>query len=94
MNSRTWDRRPYLVLTRDAAIPGLHNIVCAPVTTTIRNIPSELPLAESDGMPRPCVASFDNVQVIPKSHLVARLTRLGPEQLDRLCAALRNSVAC
>lgn len=81
-------RRPFLILTRDAAIPVLNNIVCAPVTTTIRNIPSELSLGTADGMPKPCVASMDNIRVVPKSRLVARVTRLRSDRLTEMCETL------
>ena len=87
-------RRPFLVLTRDAAIPVLNNLVCAPITTTVRRIPSELPLDASDGMPKPCAASMDNIQVVPKSRLVGPLTRLSPDRIADLCWALRTSVEC
>ena len=87
-------RRPFLVLTRDAAIPVLHNLVCAPITTTIRSIPSELALDQSDGMPKPCVASMDNIRVVPKSSLVSRLAALPGQRMDELCVALRTAVEC
>ncbi len=87
-------RRPFLVLTRDAAIPVLNSLVCAPVTTTIRSIPSELALDESDGMPKQCVASMDNIRVIPKSRLVSRLAALPTHRMDELCLALRTAVEC
>lgn len=87
-------RRPFLVLTRDAAIPVLNNLVCAPVTTTIRSIPTELSLGTTDGMPKPCVASMDNVRVVPKSHLVGRLARLGPDRMTEMCGILNTAMGC
>lgn len=87
-------RRPFLVVTRSSAIAVLNNVVCAPWARTIRAIPTELYLDESDGMPSACVASFDNLTVVPKARLTERLTRLAPTQLDEMCAALRTSVAC
>lgn len=87
-------RRPFLILTRDAAIPVLSNIVCAPVTTTIRDIPTELRLDPSDGMPKGCVASMDNILVVPKSRLVARVTRLRAERLTEACEVLNIAMGC
>ena len=87
-------RRPFLVLTRNAAIPVLNNLVCAPVTTTVRGIPSELLLDSSDGMPRPCAASMDNLATVPKSRLVSRVTKLSPERIAELCVAVRISLEC
>lgn len=87
-------RRPFLILTRDAAIPVLAGLVCAPVTRTVREIPTELPLGLDDGMPVACAASFDNLRTIPKAALTQRITRLHPERIDEACRALRIAVEC
>ncbi|MGH2793230.1 MAG: type II toxin-antitoxin system PemK/MazF family toxin [Actinomycetota bacterium] len=60
-------RRPVVVLTRDAAIPVLAAVVAAPVTRTIREIDSEMPLGPGDGLPEACVAACDNLVTIPKA---------------------------
>ena len=70
-------RRPVLILTRNSAIAVLNSVTIAPITSTIRNIPTESVLTEEDGMPKTCAANFDNIQTVPKSNvgdLVARLT--------------------
>jgi len=82
------------VLTRDAAIPALANVVVALVTTRVRGIPSEVPLGPEDGLPRPCVISLDNLRTVPKSQLVEPITTLGPERLPALCGALRHATDC
>lgn len=87
-------RRPFLVMTRSAAIPVLHNVLAAPVTRTIRGIPTELPLSAEDGMPTECAASFDNLRVVPKAYLVDRLTSLSSLRLAEACRALRAAVDC
>lgn len=87
-------RRPFLILTRSAAIPVLNNVVCAPITTTIRNIPSELSLDTTDGMPRPCAATMDNIRVVPKSRLVSRIVSLRPERLSDVCDTLSIAMGC
>lgn len=87
-------RRPFLVLTRPAAIPILHSVVTAPVTRTVRNIPSELRLGPDDGMPSECAASFDNLRVVPKANLVERQCALDGIRLRELCEALRIAVDC
>lgn len=87
-------RRPYLVLTRDAAIPVLTSLVCAPVTTKVRSIPSELRLDQSDGLPRTCAATFDNLLPVPKRLLTERISRLGPERMSGLCEALKVALDC
>ena len=87
-------RRPFLVMTRSAAIPVLHTVLAAPVTRTIRGIPTELRLGIDDGMPAECAASFDNLRVVPKSHLVDRQCALDPVRLADACRALRAAVDC
>lgn len=87
-------RRPFLVMTRSAAIPVLHTVLAAPVTRTVRNIPTELALGAGDGMPAECAASFDNLRVVPKVYLTDRICTLAPMRLVEACAALRLAVDC
>lgn len=87
-------RRPYLVLTRDVAIPVLRRIVVAPVTKTIRGIPTEVPLGPDEGLDVDCIASIDNVMTLPKSTLVRRIGALPSARRRELCEALRAAVDC
>ena len=87
-------RRPFLVMTRTAAIPVLHSVLAAPVSRTIRDIPTELRLGPSDGMPIECVASFDSLMVVPKAYLVERQCTLDPLRLTEACESLRCAVDC
>lgn len=66
-------RRPVLVVTRTEAVPVLGWILVAPITRTIRGIPTEIPLDEENGFDVPCVASFDNLQPIRKTYLTSRV---------------------
>ena len=87
-------RRPFLVMTREAAIPVLSNVLAAPVTRTVRRLPTELFLGPDDGMPEECAASFDNLRVITKGHLVQRVCVLGAVRMREACRALRAAVDC
>jgi mRNA interferase MazF len=87
-------RRPFLVMTRSAAIPVLHSVLAAPVTRTVREIPTELPLGPDDGMPTDCAASFDNLRVVPKAYLVDWQCTLEPLRFVEACRALRAAVDC
>ena len=86
-------RRPVLVVTRDEAIPVLTRILVAPVTRSVRGIPSELPLEPDDGLPHSCAASFDNLQPIRKSFLTGRLGSIGNRRHE-ICAALEALADC
>ena len=87
-------RRPFLVMSRPAAIPVLNSVLAAPVTRTVRGIPTELQLGPDDGMPTDCVASFDNLKVVPKANLVVHICTLQPARLAEACTALRTAVNC
>lgn len=81
-------RRPVLLLTRDSAIPILNAVTVAPITSTVRGVPSEVLLTPDDGMPQACAANFHNIQTVPKHKLGERITRLSPDKLAAVAAAL------
>ncbi len=87
-------RRPVLVVTRTDAVPVLTWLVVAPVTRTVRQIPTEVALGAANGLESPCVASFDNLQPIRRSFLTHRAGRLGAEQIDEICRALQAMADC
>jgi mRNA interferase MazF len=86
--------RPFLILTRNDAIPVLRAVLVAPVTRTIRRIPSEVPLGISEGLPVASAAVMDAVLAVPKSMLVRRMGALAPERHRELCEALAAAVDC
>lgn len=87
-------RRPVLVVSRDAAIPVLNNIVVAPITSTIRAIPTCVAVGRDEGIDHDSVACFDNLAAVPKSVLTTRLGSLGPGARQRMCAALQALADC
>jgi mRNA interferase MazF len=86
--------RPYLVLTRDEAIPVLRTVLVAPVTRTIRGIPTEVPLGSAEGLPTDCVAAMDAVLSFPKAMLHRHMGSIGPRRIGELCDALRSATDC
>ncbi len=87
-------RRPVLVVTRDEAIPSLTWLVVAPVTRTVRDIPTEVSLGEPEGLPVPCAGAFDNLQPIRRSYLTERVGRLDGSRRIELCRALTALADC
>lgn len=87
-------RRPVVVLTRDSAIGYLSTVTVAPVTSTIRGVPSEVLLGVDDGMKTPCAVNLHNAITISQHRLGKRVARLGSHRLGELCAALRFSLGC
>lgn len=88
------ERRPVLVVTRDEATPVLTSILVAPVTRTVRDIPTEVVLGREQGLPDECVASFDDVQPVRRSFHTERVGELGPGGRDEICRALRAMSDC
>ncbi len=86
--------RPYLVLTRQRAIPVLHSVLVAPITTRIRGLSAEVPMSIADGMSVDCVVNLDNVKTIRKSHLTRRGGALSPGRWHEVCAAMRAAIDC
>lgn len=58
-------RRPVCILTREPAIEVLSAVVCAPITRTIRGIPSEVEVGAAEGLPVDCAISCDNLLTVP-----------------------------
>jgi mRNA interferase MazF len=87
-------RRPVVVLTRNGVIEHLNQVVAAPLTRTIRNIPTEVFLDTGDGMFFECVVSLDNTMSVRRSMLTERITVLGPARMGEICDALRSAIEC
>lgn len=81
-------KRPVLVLTRDTVIEYLGEITIAPVTSVIRDIPSEVCLSRDDGMQRSCAINCDHLQTVAKSRIGGLITTLSHEKM----AAVRRAV--
>lgn len=94
METPNQKQRPVLVVSRDEVIPVLNNVVVAPVTSTIRDIPSCIPVGPDEGLDHDSVAAFDNLAAVPKSVLTVRLGSLGAGGRLRICAALDAMADC
>ncbi|HVF45363.1 MAG TPA: type II toxin-antitoxin system PemK/MazF family toxin [Pyrinomonadaceae bacterium] len=82
-------RRPVLILTRNSAIAFLTGVTVAPLTSTIRGIPSEVLLTPAeDGVSADCAVNLDNIQTVQKAGLGARLTHLSLERMREVRAAV------
>ena len=81
-------RRPVLVLTRGSALEFLGEVTVAPVTTTVRDIPSEVVLGAADGMPRECAVNLDHLQTVSRSRIGALITTLSPARMTEARSAL------
>lgn len=94
MDTPNQKRRPVLIVSRDEVIPVLHNVVVAPVTSTIRDIPTCIPVGPEEGIDHESVATFDNLAAVPRSVLTTRLGSLGAGGRRRICQALDALANC
>jgi mRNA interferase MazF len=87
-------QRPVVVLTRETAVAYLSTVTVAPVTSTIRGVPSEVVIDEADGMKRPCAVNLHNMVTVSQQRLGKRVARLSNARMGEICAALRFSIGC
>ena len=86
-------RRPVLIVSRDVAAVHLNRVIVAPVTRTIRSIPTEIALGTDEGLDVECAASFDNLGPQPVAMLTRRIGRLDDPR-SRICTALAALADC
>ena len=86
--------RPVVVLTRQSAVPYLSTVTVAPITSTIRGVPSEVQLSEEDGMKTPCAVNLHNAVTVSQRRLGRRVAQLNSMRMQEVCAALRFSLGC
>lgn len=86
-------KQPVLILTRDSAIRLLSSVTVAPITSTIRNIPTEVVLTQEDGLPSTCAVNCDNLQTVPKRNIGGRIARLPARKMKDAAAAISFALA-
>lgn len=87
-------KRPVVVLTRDSAIGYLSSVTVAPITSTIRGVPSEVQLDEEDGMKHPCAINLHNLITVPQQRLGKCVAHLEPRKIGEACEAMRFAFGC
>ena len=85
--------RPVVILTRDAIIPHIGEVTVAPVTSAVRDIPSEVLLDETDGLPRECAVNCDHMQTVSKVKIGSLIATLSPAKLRELRGAIAFAIA-
>jgi mRNA interferase MazF len=87
-------KRPVVVLTRSSAIAYLSTVTVAPITSTIRGVPSEVVLDEEDGMKAPCAVNLHNLVTVSQGRLGKRVAQLRSLRMNEICAAVWFSLGC
>lgn len=86
--------RPVVVLTRTRIIDRLHSVVVAPVTSTVRNIATEVPMGIVEGVRDGSVANMDNIVLLSKTALGRQCGQIGAERWPEFCRAASAMMAC
>jgi mRNA interferase MazF len=81
-------KRPVLILTRDSVLEYLGEVTIAPITSTIRDIPSEVYLSSQDSMPRDCAINCDHIQTVAKGRIGSLITPLSSDKLKEVSNAI------
>ena len=82
-------KRPVVILSRTSVIAYLGEVTIAPITTTVRDIPSEVFLSRHDGLPKDCAVNCDHIQTVAKQKVGTLITTLSTGKLEDLAQAVR-----
>ena len=85
-------KRPVVILTRSSALEFLGEVTVAPVTSRVRDIPSEVPLLSEDGMDRHCAINLDHVQTVSRGKIGALITTLSNGRMRQVRDAIHFSL--
>lgn len=83
-----------MILTRSSAIRHLSRVTVAPITTRVRDVPSEVVIDTEDGMKSICAVNLHNLVTVPKSILGRRLASLSEARMRAACTALTFALGC
>jgi len=86
--------RPVLILTRSSAIAYLSRVTVAPITSSIRGVPSEVVLDEDDGLKQRSAVNLHNVVTVAKERIGRRASQLREARMREVCRALGFALGC
>jgi mRNA interferase MazF len=87
-------RRPVLILTRQNAIQFLNTIMVAPITSTMRGAPSEVPVGIEEGLKHDSAINLDGVQAVERSRLTRYIGSVSRQKMAEVCRALAIATGC
>jgi mRNA interferase MazF len=87
-------RRPVVVLSRPEALSVLHTVIVAPITSTIRGLPSEVLVGTAEGLKHDSAVNLDHIQTVERALLSHYLGRLDDTKLRAVCRALAVATGC
>ena len=87
-------RRPVVVLTRQEVLPLLHTAMVAPITSTIRGLPSEVIVGIDEGLKHDSAINLDHVQTVEQRRLHGFIGSLSDAKMRLVCRALSLATGC
>lgn len=87
-------KRPVLILSRQVVIGLLHTVVVAPITSTIRGLPSEVVVGVNEGLKKDSAVNLDHIQTVEQSKLQRHLGSVGAAKMKHVCAAIAVALGC
>jgi len=81
-----------VILTRDSAIGYLAAVTVAPITSTIRGVPSEVALNSEDGMKTPCAVNLHSAVTVAKDRLGRRVAQLPASRMSEIVGISRSAL--
>jgi mRNA interferase MazF len=87
-------RRPVVILTRQEVIGLLRTVTVAPVTSSIRGAPSEVPIGIDEGLKGASAVNLDHLQTVEQRLLTTYVGRLSAEKMTAVCEALAVATGC
>ncbi len=81
-------KRPVVILTRNSILKVLGEVTIAPITSTIRDIPTEVILDQKDGMKTVSAINLDHIQTVSKDKVGAYIAKLSEAKLKEVKSAL------
>ncbi len=82
-------KRPIVILSRNSVLDYLGEVTVAPITTTVRDIPSEVLLTKEDGLAKDCAVNCDHLQTVTKLKLGSLIAVLSTEKMTQVSKAVR-----
>ena len=86
--SRPDKKRPVVIRTRESALEFLGEVTVVPITSTIRDIPSEVLLTRANGMPKECAVNLDHLQTVAKGKIGSLITTLSADKMQQMRSSL------
>ncbi len=87
-------RRPVVILTRSEVLPLLRTAMVAPITSTIRGLPSEVIIGVDEGLKNDSAINCDHIQSVDQRMLRRYVGSLSESKMVEVCRAVAVATGC